>query len=68
MRALTLAAAASFSSSAINSVKASSSLSIPVSVTDKRPLAMKEIAETVADPLEVDSEIRFLFAALRGES
>jgi RNA polymerase sigma factor (sigma-70 family) len=33
-----------------------------------RVLFMKEIAETVADPAEVDSEIRFLFSALRGEN
>lgn len=30
-----------------------------------RILFLREIAETVADPAEVDSEIRFLFAALR---
>jgi RNA polymerase sigma factor (sigma-70 family) len=32
-----------------------------------RVLFMREITETVADPAEVDSEIRFLFSALRGE-
>ena len=31
-----------------------------------RVLFLKEIAETVADPAEVDSEIRFLFSALKG--
>jgi len=33
-----------------------------------RVLFLREIAETVADPAEVDSEIRFLFAALRREN
>jgi len=31
-----------------------------------RVLFQREIAETVADPAEVDSEIRFLFSALKG--
>ena len=31
-----------------------------------RVLFLREIAETVADPAEVDSEIRFLFSALKG--
>ncbi len=33
-----------------------------------RVLFQREIAETVADPAEVDSEIRFLFSVLRRES
>ncbi len=33
-----------------------------------RALFLREIAETVADAAEVDSEIRFLFSALRGEN
>lgn len=31
-----------------------------------RVLFLREIAETVADPAEVDSEIRFLFSAIKG--
>jgi RNA polymerase sigma factor (sigma-70 family) len=31
-----------------------------------RAIVQREIAETVADPAEVDSEIRFLFAVLKG--
>ncbi len=33
-----------------------------------RALFLREIAETVADPAEVDSEIRFLFSTLRREN
>ncbi len=33
-----------------------------------RVLFLREIAETLADPAEVDSEIRFLFSALRREN
>ena len=36
-----------------------------VFATRYRVLFMQEIAETVADPSEVDSEIRFLFLALK---
>jgi RNA polymerase sigma-70 factor (ECF subfamily) len=32
-----------------------------------RELIRQEIADTVADPREVDSELRFLAAVLRGE-
>ncbi|MBV8142085.1 MAG: hypothetical protein JOZ60_08580 [Verrucomicrobia bacterium] len=31
-----------------------------------RALFLREIRETVADPAEVDSEIRFLFLVLKG--